>query len=143
MITRYQNRRALLARCGATTVEFALCLPVLFLFTFAALEFSRVNMIRQSVENATYEGCRRGIVPGATVQDVRDATQEVLDTILAQNAQISILPTVITKDTPEVSVTIAVPINSNSWVAPLFFNGKTVAGTMTLQRERGLNSGAY
>ena len=126
-------------RSGATTIEFAICAPVLFLFTFASLEFSRVNMIRQTVENAMYEGCRRGIVPGATAQDVKDSAQVVLNAILAKDAQITVTPSVIVEDTPEVTVDIVVPIDANSWVTPLFFDGMTVSNSMTLRRERGLN----
>ena len=130
-------------RRGATTVEFAICAPILFLFTFASLEFSRVNMIRQTVENAMYEGCRRGIVPGATSQDVRDSAQEVLNAIAATNSHITVSPSVILEDTPEITVSIVVPIDDNSWVAPLFFNGMEVANSMTLRRERGLNMNAF
>ena len=69
------------ARCGVVTVEFAICAPILFIIFFASLEFGRVNMIRQSVENAVYEGSRRGIVPGATAADCRTAAQNVLNTV--------------------------------------------------------------
>ena len=130
-------------RRGATTVEFAICAPILFLFTFTSLEFSRVNMIRQTVENAMYEGCRRGIVPGATAQDVRDSTQEVLNAIAAKNSEITVNPSVILEDTPEITVSIVVPINDNSWVAPLFFDGMEVSNSMTLRRERGLNINTF
>ena len=130
-------------RCGVTTVEFAICAPILFLFTFASLEFSRVNMIRQTVENAMNEGCRRGIVPGATAQDAKDSAQEVLNAIAAANAQITISPSVILEDTPEITVSIVVPINDNSWVAPFFFSGMEVTNSMTLRRERGLNVNAF
>lgn len=129
-----------IARRGATTVEFAICCPILFLFTFAALEFSRVNMIRQTVENAVYEGCRRGIVPGATALDVAEATQGVLNTISTRSAVVTVTPTVITEDTTNVTVAVQVPINANTWVAPLFFANKQVTSNLTMRRERGLNS---
>ena len=136
---RILSRRHAERRYGSTTVEFALCAPVLFLFTFASLEFSRVNMIRQTVENALYEGCRRGIVPGATSSEVEAAAQQVLNAILARSAQITVTPAVITEDTPDITVAITVPIDANSWVAPLFFNGMNVSHSMTLRRERGLS----
>ena len=135
-----QQRATSRRRRGATTVEFAICCPILFLFTFASLEFSRVNMIRQTVENSVYEGCRRGIVPGATAEDVEDATQLVLNTISTQNAEITVEPTVITEDTTDVTVSVEVPINDNCWVAPFFFADKRVDSTLTMRRERGLNS---
>lgn len=127
-------------RTGAVTVEFAICAPLLFLTFFASLEFARVNMIRQSVENAVYEGCRRGIVPGATADDVRAAAQGVLDSVLISSAQITVNPSVITDNTAELTVSVQVPINANSWVLPFFFNGKSVSGSITLVRERALNS---
>jgi Flp pilus assembly protein TadG len=124
------------ARTGAVVVEFAICAPILFLFFFAALEFGRVNMIRQSIENAVYEGSRRGIVPGATATDCRNSAQAVLNAISANNAQITVTPSVITPNTPEVTVAIIVPVNSNSWVTPFFFENKSLSGSMTLRRER-------
>jgi Flp pilus assembly protein TadG len=107
--THTYRRRSMRRACwGVVTVEFAICAPILFFFFFAALEFSRVNMIRQSVENAVYEGSRRGIVPGATAADCRAAAQNVLNTVMARNATIDVTPAVIVQDTPEVTVAVAV-----------------------------------
>lgn len=124
---------------GAVLVEFAICAPILFMIFFASVEFSRVHMMRQSVENAVYEGSRRGIVPGATADDCRASAQLILNTISANNAQIDVNPAVINDDTSEVTVSISVPMNSNSWVVPLFFDNKVVFGSMTLRRERYSN----
>jgi Flp pilus assembly protein TadG len=121
---------------GAVVVEFAICAPILFLFFFASLEFARVNMIRQTIENAIYEGSRRGIVPGATADDCRNAAQAVLNTVSANDAQITVTPAVITPDTTEVTVEVTVPINSNSWVVPFFFKDKSLSNSMTLRREK-------
>ena len=123
-------------RSGAVVVEFAICVPILFLFFFASLEFSRVNMIRQTVENAVYEGARRGIVPGATANDCRTSAQGVLNSISASNATISVTPSVITKNTSEVTVAVSVPVNNNSWVIPVFFANRSISSEMTLKRER-------
>jgi Flp pilus assembly protein TadG len=131
-----RHRRPRPARTGAVVTEFAFCAPILFLFFFASLEFSRVNMIRQSVENAVYEGARRGIVPGATAQNCRDSAQVVLNSISARDAQIDVSPSVITNNTDEITVAVTVPINSNSWVFPVFFRDKSISGEMTLRRER-------
>ena len=131
-----QPRRRRRTRAAAVVVEFAICAPILFLFFFASLEFSRVNMIRQSVENAVYEGARRGIVPGATADNCRASALTVLNSISARDAQITVTPSVITKDTPQVTVAVAIPVNNNSWVIPVFFKDKTIASSMTLQRER-------
>jgi Flp pilus assembly protein TadG len=131
---RISRRRT--TRSAAVVVEFAICAPILFMLFFASLEFSRVNMIRQSIENAVYEGARRGIVPGATAADCRNAAQAVLNSVFARAATVSITPTVITDDTSDVTVAISVPVNSNSWVIPRFFANRTISGAMTMKRER-------
>jgi len=138
MNTRHSQhrRRQLRQRAGAVVTEFAICAPLLFFFFFASLEFSRVNMIRQSVENAVYEGARRGIVPGATADNCRASAQAVLNSISATGATINVTPSVITKDTPQVTVEVTVPVNNNSWVIPVFFEGRSIASSMTLNRER-------
>ncbi len=136
MNTHRRKRRLRRARQGVVVTEFAICVPILFLFFFAALEFSRVYMMRQSIENAVYEGSRRGIVPGATADDCRNAAQAVLNTIIVSDAQIDVNPSVITDDTSEVTVSIVVPIDSNSWVTPFFFQGKLLSSSMMLRRER-------
>jgi Flp pilus assembly protein TadG len=123
-------------RSGAVLVEFALCAPILFFFFFTAFEFSRVNMIRQSIENAAYEGSRRGIVPGATADNCKDAARVVLNSISARFASVTVSPPVIAPDTDEITVRIDVPINENSWVAPFFFKDMIVSTSMTMQRER-------
>ena len=123
-------------RRGAVLVEFSLCAPILFFFFFTAFEFSRVNMIRQSIENAAYEGSRRGIVPGATADDCKNAARVVLNSISARVATVTVTPPVIQPSTEEVTVRIDVPINDNSWVAPFFFKNMTVSTSMTMRRER-------
>jgi len=39
-----------------TAVEFALVLPILLIFVFGEFEFARVNMLRNTMENAAFEG---------------------------------------------------------------------------------------
>ena len=134
------KRRLRTTCCGVVTVEFAICAPILFLFVFASFEFSRVNSIRQSAENAVYEGCRRGIVPGATADDVRAETQSILNSVFVQNATITVTPAVIDEDTSNVTVDVTVPVNDNSWVIPQFFADSQISSSLTLHRERGLNS---
>jgi Flp pilus assembly protein TadG len=123
-------------RRGAVVVEMAICLPLLFFFFLTALEMSRVNMIRQTVENAVYEGSRRGVVPGATADDCRNVAQGVLNSVSTNDADIDVEPAVLNDDVDEVTVSIEVPINSNSWVVPFFFQDRVITSSMTLRKER-------
>jgi len=128
------------SRRGAVVVEMALCLPLLFFFFLAALEMSRVNMIRQTVENAVYEGSRRGVVPGATADDCRNAALAVLNSVSANDADIDVVPVTLTDNVPEVTVSVEVSLNSNSWVVPFFFRDRFVTSSMTLCKERFANA---
>ena len=132
LTVRSQKQRR---RRGATAVEFAMTAPVLFLFVFAAVEFSRANMIRNSAANAAYEGARRGIVPGATTADVMATAHAVADSVLTNGEQVTVSPATINPDTQQVTVTVRVPLDENGWVMPVFFAGKTVVGTCTLRRD--------
>ena len=113
--------------------------PILFLFFFAALEFSRAHMIYHTCGNPAHEGARRGIVPGATQQNVIDTTRSILNSASVTDLLITVMPSNITADTKYVTVVISVPYDTNSWVTPLFFVGKTAALSCTLQREKYSN----
>jgi len=132
--TRIPNRREPRRR-GATAVEFAVVVPLVFFFFFAMLEFSRANVIRNSIQSAAYEGARSAIVPGATADDARAAAFQILNAVTAVNASVTINPATITQLTPEVTVTIAVPLDDNGWVTAKFFQGRTLTSSVTLIRE--------
>jgi Flp pilus assembly protein TadG len=122
-------------RRGAVVVEFALTAGLLFMILFASIEFMRVNTIVNSTENAAYEGARAGIVPGAKAKDAQDAAAAMLGAIGVRGAKIDVEPPAILPDTPEITVTIEVPLDNNSFIAPRYFLGKTLTKTCTLSRE--------
>jgi Flp pilus assembly protein TadG len=117
-------------------VEFALTASVLFLLAFAAIELSRFNQIRHTADNAAYEGARRGIVPGASGDDVLAAVQSIISTAAVRNAEIVIEPTVIDETTEEVTVSVTIPVADNSWAPAVFFANRSVEASLTLQREK-------
>ena len=122
-------------RKGTTTVEFAMTVPLVFLLFFGAIDFSRYNMLLHSIDNAAYEGARRGIVPGATTDEVRDEVERLLAVVGARAATIEIQPDEIRSDTENVTVSISLPMNVNAYLAPRFLNGKTVDASCTLVTE--------
>lgn len=123
-------------RRATTTVEFAVTLPVVLLLFFGSIEFSRVNLLRHTAAQAAYEGARRGIVPGATAGDVEDVTAQILDSAFAAGYTVTVTPSTITQNTTEVTVDISLPLAANGWIEPLYFGGKTLTKSFTLQRER-------
>ena len=122
-------------RNGTTMTEFAIVAPLLFLFFFAALEFCRVAMIRHTADNAVYEGCRMAIVPGGTANDAEQTAQQLLTTLGLTRTDISVTPRNIRPDTEEVTVTVSVPLDDNTFIPPVFVGGHTVVRTLTMRRE--------
>ena len=123
-------------RCGATALEFAICAPILFLFTFTGVEFARINMIRNSIENAAYEGARNGVLPGSASGDCQTITEDLLDTIRLTGYTVNVSPILPSSDT--VTVTVNVPITTaHGYVTPQYYLGKTLSASVTLPRESG------
>lgn len=128
-------RRLKKERRGATTVEFALTLPLVLLFFFSSIELARVNMIRNSAKNAAYLAARRSIIPGGTATEAEQTAIDTLNATGVGHASISVSPSVVTAATKQIKVTVAVPINENSWVIPRIFSSVTVTNSCTLTRE--------
>lgn len=132
-----QNDRAAVrdARSGATTVELAMVLPVLFLVVFGAFEFSRLNMLKHLASVAAYEGAREGIIIGATAADVETQVNGVLAAGGIIDASVTTTPATITSATTEVQVQVSIPVDGNFWVLPAYASG-AVTGACRLSTER-------
>ncbi|MDA7980412.1 MAG: pilus assembly protein [Pirellulales bacterium] len=134
----YRQKRS--NRRGAVLIEFAFTAPILFLLLFGSWEFSRANMLRNLARSAAYEGARAGIVPGATVKEVQDNAQAVLNAVGVRGARIAVSPSTITSTTTSVTVDIEIPVNSNTYVVPFFFRDKAMTSSCVMTREDSLKS---
>lgn len=123
-------------RSGAVVVEFAITAPVLLLFCFAGIEFSRANMLIHTAEIAAVAGARAGIVAGATSDDCYNAVQEELLAVGVNEATVVVNPTTITDETGMVTVGVQIPLDArNGYVTPRFFLGKSIVRTVSITRE--------
>lgn len=122
-------------RCGAVAVEFALVAPILFLFIFGIIEFARLNMLRNSLENAAYEGARRGVIPGATAAEAEAEARRILNAVSVSNAQVGVSPAIIVSTTPEITVTVKVPLNGAAWTFYFSSPSNVMTRSITLKRE--------
>ena len=122
-------------RRGATTVEFALTVPILFLLLFGGYELSRANMLMHTCEAAAYEGARVGIVPGSLAQDVENTTNRVLATVGVNNATVTINPANLETPSEIISVTVQFSFQDNSVLASNFMSNEPFVRTCELLRE--------
>ena len=118
-------------RQGTTTVEFAVVAPIIFLFFFGGLELSAVNFVRQTAGNASYEACRKLIIPGGTVAQAEAEAMRLMNALgIGQGVVVSV-----TQDTVQATVTISVPARLHSWGLTRFTGDKTIRQACTLTKE--------
>lgn len=127
-MTSSRNRRA--KRNGALLAEFAVCLPILVAFFFAMWEYTRMEIVRQTVKAAAFEGARQGIVEGATAEEMEEAAQRVLASFTVREAE---LESTLTAETCVMD--IEVPLLANSYAASIFSRDARIRVRIELIRE--------
>ena len=128
---RNRNRRS-----GVMAAEFALVAPIFFALIFASIEFTRVHTIQAAVENACFEGARRGIVLGATSTACQTTTESILD-ILIGDYSVTVTPATIDVSTDEVTVSATVPLTAaNGFGLTGLFQNSSLTKTITMKREK-------
>jgi len=121
---RRNNRR------GTVTVEFAIAAPILFLFLFAILEFGRAQMIQHTLDNAVYEGVRRGMCINSTEDKVRQRVADITTPAAIRNPNIGVT---LTDDL--VTVSASIDLNQHALFSPMFLRNKTLSSSLTLSRR--------
>ncbi len=125
------DRRNQRNRRGATTVEFAIVVPIIFAMFLGTIEMTRLNFIRHSAANAAYEGARKAIVPGSSASDATNEALRLMTAVGVSNGVTASLTTV----NDAMTVTVTVPVNLNSWGVARFSNGMIITQACTLTRE--------
>lgn len=116
-------------------MEAAFVVAIGFIFFFAAFEFGRVAVMEHTVDNAVYEGLRRGVIPGGDAATVAQTSRRILATAGIEDARITVTPAHIEPATEYITVEIRVPFDSNSFVPTNFFRGKVIERSLTMRRE--------
>ena len=106
---------------GAAAVEFAIVLPLLFLFVFGIIEFGRALMVNQVLVNSAREATRRAVIPGASDGQVGSAIANYMSSAgitgyshsIKVNGSVASLGTAYSGDS--VIVTISVPYSDVSF----------------------------
>jgi len=123
-------------RCGAATVETAVCLPFLLLLIFAGVEFSNVVFLKQTVHLAAFEAAKSITAPGDNNAMALQSAARIMTTRRTPNYTISISPTV-TQDTPRgttVSVTVSATATNLSFGPVSFMDGRSLSAVVKMSR---------
>ena len=116
-------------RKGATAVEMALVLPIVFAFFFGLWEWSRVEMVRHVSETACFEAARVAILPGKTIADAQQAANVVFDRYFVSGPTITCA---IGQGNLTATVDIAVPLDQNTWIMALYYQNKHIHTSLSL-----------
>lgn len=65
-------------REGAALIEFAVCLPVLFILVLGSMEATSAIFVRQALTTSAYEGIREATLAGGTTADATARAQSIL-----------------------------------------------------------------
>jgi hypothetical protein len=112
-------------------VEFAFVSPIIFALFFGAIEFTRLNMVKNTAAIAAYEGARVAMVAGGSVDKGCDAARAILTGVGVSN-DVEINGS---GDLSFVELEIKVPMDKNAWGVSVFTHGLVVKEKMRLQRE--------
>ena len=132
------GRRRAAERRGMAIIEFAAVAPVLFLVVFSTIEFGRVFMAIQSLEEASRSGCRVAILRGTTTSEIEAEVTRVLAPAGISNVKVSTIPQNVTTAArwAPVSVTVAASFDSMSWLPlPQYLSGRTYTSSCTMPKE--------
>ena len=72
--------------------EFALTVPMFFLFLMASFEFGWLNVMRHTADNAAYEAARYAMVPGGTAAEAKAKANAILNIVGARGAKVTVTP---------------------------------------------------
>ncbi|MHB8901265.1 MAG: TadE/TadG family type IV pilus assembly protein [Thermoguttaceae bacterium] len=140
------RRRIGAGRRGTTLVEFALVVPVVFVFVFGMIELSRYVMVQQALSSAAQRGCRTAAL--ATTLSSSEVDTAVRETLVGSlgpvansgSVRITLSPSDLTSvaSGTQVSVRVEVDTSDISWVRGTTFGRArdvVLAGQSTLARE--------
>lgn len=117
-------------------METALCMPLLVILIFGAIELSNAVFLKQSLNMAAYEAAKVITRPGDNNTLASTRAQQVLSVRKISNYTLSVSPTITatTARGTQVTVTIQAPASNLSYGPLRFMTGKTISSSAVMVR---------
>ncbi|MFO0941664.1 MAG: TadE/TadG family type IV pilus assembly protein [Pirellulales bacterium] len=124
-------------RRAAAAVELAVCLPVIVVLVFGALEGANILFCRQALVEAAYEASKHASRADGTSAHATTLAQDILKARRVNNATITLTPANVSLAKPgqEVSVNIKVSAKERTYTGLGLFDNRTIAVTATMQKD--------
>jgi Flp pilus assembly protein TadG len=128
-------------RSGTTTVEFAVVIPVFFVFVLGLVEVGRGFMASHLLTNAARAGCRQGILQSQSTSTITTAVNALLSRQGIQGATTTVQVNGVVADAStaksndDITVIVSAPVSSLTWVPVMHYLQGNITGQYTLRRE--------
>ncbi|HXC50390.1 MAG TPA: TadE/TadG family type IV pilus assembly protein [Candidatus Limnocylindrales bacterium] len=125
---------------GASAIEFALAMPIVFLVLFGVFEFGLALWYQQELTSAVREGARKGVVmatPRKTSTEITDAVKAYMTSVGLSNTSRTVTctnncPCTAAGQTLTVTATYPSSFQVVSNLTKLFYGSSTVNASKTL-----------
>lgn len=124
-------------RRGVAAVEFAVCLPVLVLLVFGAIEASSFIFLKQALTVAAYEGVRETVRVGSNNANGVDRAQNILTTRTVSDFSIN-FPNGESSSADrgdEIVIEVSAPTATNSPLAGQWLANQTLTARIVMVKE--------
>ncbi|QEG39900.1 TadE/TadG family type IV pilus assembly protein [Roseimaritima ulvae] len=124
-------------RRGVAAVEFAVCLPVLILLVFGAIEAASFIFLKQSLNVAAYEGCREAIRSTGSNAEAQTKAVAILDARNVRDAQVRFVSGDVAAINrgEKVVLEVSAPTRANSPLAGQFIDNRDLTARVVMVKE--------
>jgi Flp pilus assembly protein TadG len=136
VISKQRNQQSGKRR-GVAAVEFAVCLPVIILLVFGAIEASSFIFLKQALNVAAYEGIRESIRISSNTSSGVDRATNILDARNVQGFDIA-FPNGEAADATrgdEIVIEVSAPTATNSPLAGQFVTNRILTARVVMVKE--------
>lgn len=124
-------------RRGVAAAELAVCLPVLALLVFGAIEASSFIFLKQSLNVAAYEGIREAVRIGSDNNRGLERAENILNARSVNDFQIDFPngETALADRGDTIVIEVSAPTATNSPLAGQWLNNQTLTARLVMVKE--------
>jgi Flp pilus assembly protein TadG len=122
---------------GVSTVELAVCLPVIMLIVVASIEACSLIFLQQSLQTVAYETARFATAPHSTSAAAVSRGEQVLADREVNGAVIDLTPDDMSTAVrgTHVLVTVTAPLGGNRVIPEFFYGDQQLEANATMVKE--------
>ena len=130
-------RRRLKTQRGTAAVEFAVCLPIIVLLVFGAIEASSLIFLKQSLNVAAYEGIRESIRVGSDNAKGANHASNILKSRNVRDFAVSFPSgeSGVANRGDEIIIEVSAPSSINSPLAGQFVSSRMLTARVVMVKE--------